>query len=117
MRIEQAKQEIASLNELESRQVLVKTKLSRLQEINASQPDLASLWMKMLGWLPAGVVVNDVKVEAGKSWELVIKSGDVRAVAELLANLEEQSGTLESLTKSSVGEYVVALSFTSLEKR
>ena len=112
-RIDQAKGEIEALAQVESQQVLVKSKAARLVQLKQGQANLASFLGQLLDLFPAEVELTDVTIKSAKEVELTGKTFNPIVLSEVLDKLQDAESlsgflsqvSLNSVTKSSVGEY------------
>ncbi|MBI4035097.1 MAG: hypothetical protein HY381_01715 [Candidatus Chisholmbacteria bacterium] len=111
------KQEIEALAARESFQVTVKSKLSQIVQVRERQMDLAHVVRAIGEVFPEGVEIGELMIKNFEAIEVTANTLGPVELAEVINRLERDEGAefwkgvkLQSVTKSSGGEYTFTLS-------
>lgn len=122
---EATKQEIDSLAKVESQWVLVKSKLQRVNQVNESRVDFSSFLEELWQLVPTAIELGEMKVKSASEVTVTGRTTSVVALAQLVAVLGDadqggnflQTVKLDSVTKSSSGEYTATLTLVPKVKQ
>ena len=123
--VEITKQEIDSLVTVESQWVLVKSKLQRVDQVDKARVDFSSFLEELWRLVPAAIELGEMKVKSASEITVTGRTTNVVALAQLVAVLGDadqggnflQTVKLDSVTKSSSGEYTVTLTLVPKVKK
>lgn len=116
-RIAAAKTEVGGLKEVETQQLVVKSKLSMLTRMAQKSISWADWLEVILAQLPSEMKVTEMEMGENLATQVSLRSSNPVAISQFLDRLEaaDWAGvdqiTVESLTRSATGEYAVTVKF------